>query len=142
MIRQAITGVSLATMLAIGLTACGNSGGSSSSSGSGSGSAAAAGGQTYPGNGNADAGKTLFLGSGGCVACHTVAGTAANAKVGPDLSKVGSQLTPDQIYTQIADPKQRPAPYAPPIQSGAVMPPNSLSSQQRADLTAWLSTLK
>ena len=140
MIRQALAGVSLATLMAIGLAACGNSGSSATTSGSGS--AAAAGGQTYPGNGNADAGKTLFLGSGGCVACHTVAGTTANAKVGPDLSKVGSMLSTNQIYTQIADPKQRAAPYAPPIQSGAVMPSNSLSTQQRADLTAWLSSLK
>jgi hypothetical protein len=62
--------------------------------------------------------------------------------VGPDLTHVGTMLTPDQIYTQIADPKQRPAPYATPPQSGVTMPSNSLSSQQRADITAWLSTLK
>ena len=138
MVRRTLAGASLAVLMAVGLAACGNSGGSAS----GSGSSAAAGGQSYPGNGNAANGKTLFLGAGGCVACHTVAGTAANAKIGPDLSHVGTLLTPDQIYTQIADPKQRPAPYAKPIQSGAVMPSNSLSTQQRADLTAWLSTLK
>lgn len=140
MVRRTLAGASLAVLMAVGLAACGNSGGSAT--GSGTGSAAAAGGQSYPGNGNAANGKTLFLGAGGCVACHTVAGTAANAQVGPDLSHVGTALTPDQIYTQIADPKPRPAPYAKPIQSGAVMPSNSLSSQQRADLTAWLSSLK
>lgn len=138
MVRRTLAGASLAVLMAVGLAACGNSGGSAT----GSGSAAAGGGQSYPGNGNAANGKTLFLGAGGCVACHTVAGTAAQAKVGPDLSHVGTLLTPDQIYTQIADPKQRPAPYATPIQSGAVMPSNSLSTQQRADLTAWLSSLK
>jgi mono/diheme cytochrome c family protein len=134
MIRQTLAGVSLAALMAVGLAACGNSSGSATTAGGG--------GSAYPGNGNADSGKTLFLGSGGCVACHTVAGTAASAQVGPDLSKVGTLLTADQIYTQIADPKQRPAPYAPPIQAGSVMPSNSLSAQQRADITAWLVTLK
>jgi cytochrome c oxidase subunit II len=133
MIRRTLAGVSLAALMAVGLAACGNSGSSSSSSG---------GAQTVPAGGNADSGKTLFLGSGGCVACHAVAGTAAQAKVGPDLSHVGSALTADQIYTQIADPKQRPAPYVQPIQAGATMPSNSLSAQQRADITAWLSSLK
>lgn len=138
MIRQTLAGVSLAALMTVSLAACGNSGTASTSGGS----ANAGGGQTYPGNGNADSGKTLFLGSGGCVACHTVAGTAAQAKVGPDLSHVGSALTADQIYTQIVDPKQRPAPYVQPIQAGATMPSNNLSTQQRADITAWLSSLK
>jgi mono/diheme cytochrome c family protein len=134
MIRRTLAGVSLAALMAVSLAACGNSGSSTGTTGGGV--------QTVPAGGNADSGKTLFLGSGGCVACHTVAGTAAQAKVGPDLSHVGAALTPDQIYTQIADPKQRPAPYVQPIQSGATMPSNSLSAQQRADITAWLSTLK
>lgn len=133
MIRRTLAGVSLAALMAVSLAACGNSGG---------GTAGTGGGQSYPGNGNAANGKTLFLGSGGCVACHTVAGTAAQAKIGPDLTHVGSMLTPDQIYTQIADPKQRPAPYATPPQTGTQMPSNPLSAQQRADITAWLSTLK
>jgi cytochrome c oxidase subunit II len=137
MIRRTLAGVSLAALMAVSLAACGNSSSGSSGGTSSSGGAAA----SVPA-GNADNGKTLFLGSGGCVACHTVAGTAAQAKVGPDLTHVGTMLTPDQIYTQIADPKQRPAPYATPPQSGVTMPSNSLSSQQRADITAWLSTLK
>lgn len=130
MIRRTLAGVSLTAVLALSLAACGGGGSSSG------------GGATYPGNGNADQGKTLFLGAGGCVACHTVAGTAANGKVGPELTHVGTMLTPDQIYTQISDPKQRPAPYATPPQSGASMPSNNLSSQQRADITAWLATQK
>jgi cytochrome c oxidase subunit II len=138
MIRQTLAGVSLAALMAVSLAACGNSSGSSSGGSTASSGGAAS---SVPA-GNAANGKTLFLGSGGCVACHTVAGTAAQAKVGPDLTHVGSMLTPDQIYTQIADPKQRPAPYATPPQSGVTMPSNSLSSQQRADITAWLSTLK
>ncbi|MCL4543562.1 MAG: cytochrome c [Chloroflexi bacterium] len=128
MVRKLMVGLSVAAVL--GLAACGGSSG-------GSGSVL-----KYPGGGNASAGKTLFLGAGGCSACHTVAGTSAAGQIGPNLSHVGSALTPDQIYTQIADPKQRPAPYATPPRQGAAMPQNSLTTQQRADLTAWLSTLK
>lgn len=130
MIRRTLAGVSLTAVLAVSLAACGGGGGSSSS------------GLKYPGNGNADQGKTLFLGQGGCAACHTVAGTTANGKIGPELTHVGTMLTPDQIFTQISDPKQRPAPYATPLQSGASMPSNNLTSQQRADITAWLATQK
>ena len=71
-----------------------------------------------------------------------VAGTPANGNVGPDLTHVGSRLNPDQIYTQISDPMKRPAPYATPPQSSVSMPTNSLTPQQRADITAWLATLK
>ena len=128
--RKSLLGISAAALLSLGLVACG-----------GSSSSTASGGSTYPGNGNADAGKTLFLGSAGCVACHTVAGTAAAGTNGPNLSKVGSALTADQIYTQLVDPSQRPAPYA--KAPGSVqMPKNSLTAQQRADITAWLVTLK
>jgi|GEM_PF-3476359 cytochrome c oxidase subunit 2 len=134
MIRRTLAGASLAALMAVGLAACGNSGGTATTGGGG--------GQAYPGNGNAANGQTLFLGTGGCVVCHTVTGTAAAAKLGPDLTHVGTLLTADQIYTQVADPKQRPAPYAPPIQAGTVMTTNSLSAQQRADITAWLSSLK
>ncbi len=133
MIRRALAGISLAAVMTVGLAACGNSGSSGSTSGGG--------GSKYPGNGNADAGKTLLLGAGGCAACHTVAGTTAAAKIGPELTHVGTMLTADQIYTQIVDPQVRPAPYAQPPTS-THMTPNSLSDQQRQDLTAYLSTLK
>ncbi len=126
--RKALLGISAAALLSLGLVACG--GGSSASDVI-----------AYPGNGDAAAGKTAFLGSAGCSACHTVAGTTAAGKIGPELTKVGSMLTPDQIFTQISDPKQRPAPY---IQAtgGAQMTANNLTSQQRADITAYLSSLK
>ena len=126
MIKQVLVGISAISVL--GLAACG---GSSSSQV-----------LKYPGNGNAAAGKTLFFGAGGCSVCHTIAGTSAQGKIGPELTHVGSMLTPDQIYTQISDPKQRPAPYATPLRQGVVMPSNNLTPQQRADLTAYLSSLK
>ena len=37
-------------------------------------------------------GKTLFL-ENGCGACHTIRGTPANGKIGPDLSHVGGRVS-------------------------------------------------
>jgi len=37
-------------------------------------------------------GQGLFL-SAGCIVCHTIAGTSAQGKVGPDLTRFGSRLT-------------------------------------------------
>ena len=127
--RAFLARVSFAVLLAASLAACNSSGNGGST-------------LKYPGNGDPANGKTLFLGAGGCAACHTVAGTPANGNVGPDLTHVGSRLNPDQIYTQISDPMKRPAPYATPPQSSVSMPTNSLTPQQRADITAWLATLK
>ncbi len=45
-----------------------------------------------PADGLAARGRALFL-SSGCGACHTVRGTAADGRVGPDLTHVGSRLT-------------------------------------------------
>ena len=128
MIRSALVGISVAAIVAVGVAGCGNSGG-------GSGGTVA-----YKNNGNADAGKTLFTGAGGCAACHTIDGVS-NGAIGPNLTHVGARLSADQILTQIANPQQRPAPYSTPPGS-TPMPKNSLSDQQRADLTAYLSSLK
>ena len=59
-----------------------------------------------------------------------------------ELTHVGTLLTPDQIYTQIVNPQQRPAPYATPLQQGASMPKPALSAQEQNDVTAYLATLK
>ena len=126
MIRRVLAGVALATLMTVGLAACG-------------------GGATlkYPGNGSAASGKALVLsGTAGCVGCHAVPGSSAKDKSCPDLTHIGSQLTADQIYTQLVDPRQRPAPYATPFRVVADMPANPLTTQQRADITAWLSILK
>lgn len=40
----------------------------------------------------AERGRELFL-SNGCGACHTIRGTAADGRVGPDLTHVGSRLS-------------------------------------------------
>ena len=38
-------------------------------------------------------GQQLFFGAAGCLACHTIAGTAAQGKVGPNLTRYGSRTT-------------------------------------------------
>ena len=46
-----------------------------------------------PPTGLAAQGQQLFMGQGGCLVCHTVAGTAAQGKIGPDLTRFGARLT-------------------------------------------------
>jgi cytochrome c oxidase subunit 2 len=45
-----------------------------------------------PASGSASRGLALFL-ANGCGACHNISGTAANGRVGPDLTHVGSRRT-------------------------------------------------
>lgn len=45
-----------------------------------------------PANPKARRGEDVFM-HNGCGACHTVRGTAANGRIGPDLTHVGSRLT-------------------------------------------------
>jgi cytochrome c oxidase subunit 2 len=45
-----------------------------------------------PGAGSAQEGWALFMASG-CDACHTIRGTRAEGRIGPDLTHVGSRLT-------------------------------------------------
>ena len=51
--------------------------------------------QTPPADttGLATHGQQLFFGTAGCVACHTIAGTVAQSKLGPDLTRYGARLT-------------------------------------------------
>ena len=78
-----------------------------------------------------------------CVNCHTVAGTMANGRYGPDLTHLMSRETlasgampntPENLRGWIADPDQ----YKP----GSLMPAMHLSDKQTAQITAYLLTLK
>ena len=44
-------------------------------------------------SGLAAQGQQLFFGAAGCIACHTIAGTVAQGKLGPDLTRYGARLT-------------------------------------------------
>lgn len=88
------------------------------------------------------AGVTTFLISG-CAACHTIAGTPAQGKVGPDLTSVGSRTTlassmipntPEMMAAWLRSPDS--------VKPGALMPDLNLDEQRIADLVEFLEGLR
>jgi len=78
-----------------------------------------------------------------CINCHTVSGTAANGRFGPDLTHLMSRQTlgagiasntPENLRAWI----RRPDDFKP----GSLMPPMGLSESQLDDVTAYLSSLQ
>jgi mono/diheme cytochrome c family protein len=91
--------------------------------------------------GDPKAGKTVFLGKGGCLACHK-AGDIPGTPVGPDLSQIAKIQTPDYIMKKIIDPAGVGTVAGYPK---GVMPPlfgQSLNAKEYVDLVAFLLTLK
>jgi mono/diheme cytochrome c family protein len=91
--------------------------------------------------GDAKAGKAIFTGKGGCLACHK-AKDVPGTPVGPDLSQLAKIQTPDYIMKKIIDPKGMGtvAGFPP-----GVMPQTfgqSLTSKEYLDLVSFLLTLK
>jgi cytochrome c2 len=91
--------------------------------------------------GDPKAGKTVFTGKGGCLACHK-AGDIPGTPVGPDLSQIAKIQTPDYIMKKILDPKGAGvvAGFPP-----GVMPQTFgqvLTAKEYTDLVAFLLTLK
>lgn len=88
------------------------------------------------------AGEQVFLG-GPCSKCHTIAGTRAAARVGPDLTHLASRgtiaagtllNTPGNLAGWIVDPQG--------IKPGAQMPSTQLEPDQLQALLAYLGSLK
>jgi cytochrome c oxidase subunit 2 len=90
------------------------------------------------------AGRDTFLASA-CVGCHTVAGTQANGKVGPELTHIAgkkdiagvlSPVNEENLTKWVSD--------APSVKPGIVMPKfkGVLTDQQIHDIVQWLLTLK
>lgn len=78
-----------------------------------------------------------------CVMCHTIRGTIAGSRVGPDLTHVGSRIsiaagtlpnTPGTLGGWIADPQS--------IKPGVRMPPNALPASDLQALVQYLESLK
>jgi cytochrome c oxidase subunit 2 len=78
-----------------------------------------------------------------CINCHTVAGTVANGRYGPDLTHLMSRSTiaagavensPANLKAWIDDPSQ--------FKPGSLMPAMHLTDKQDAQITAYLLTLK
>jgi cytochrome c oxidase subunit 2 len=102
---------------------------------------------------SAAAGKALFIGAGGCSACHTLAAAGATGTVGPNLTqRLGSDCqTADSkkirgatlsacIYTAIT----KPYAYLPSGYKAGVMPPTfakTLSSTQIQSLVKFLASV-
>lgn len=61
-----------------------------------------------PTNGDAARGQALFDGSGQCQTCHHVGN--AGARVGPDLSDIGTRLAPADLLASLVRPDERVLP--------------------------------
>jgi cytochrome c oxidase subunit 2 len=93
-------------------------------------------------SGNAAAeGQTVFMHSA-CINCHTVAGTVATGRFGPDLTHLASrdtiasgpvENTPENLRKWIADPNS--------MKPGVLMPSMHLNDHDLDVITAYLSTL-
>lgn len=86
-------------------------------------------------------GRQVFE-SNACVNCHTVRGTVANGRFGPDLTHLASRQTlaagaalntPENLRTWITKPDE--------IKPGALMPAMNLSAADINDVAAYLETL-
>lgn len=78
-----------------------------------------------------------------CISCHTVAGTVATGRYGPDLTHLMSRETiaagaapntPDKLLQWVGDPNQ--------LKPGSLMPAMHLSDRENKQITAYLMTLK
>ena len=63
--------------------------------------------------GNAERGRTLFSGKGGCVACHRIGGLGS--RVAPNLSDIGSQRSPGSVQRSLLDPTSQMMPINRPV---------------------------
>ena len=87
-------------------------------------------------------GRQLFL-SGPCQSCHTIRGTSAGGRVGPDLTHVGSRTTLAAL-TIPNDPSSlaRWIDGSQAIKPGNQMPDFSFSGPQLRGLVAYLESLR
>ena len=81
--------------------------------------------------------------TGTCKACHTIAGTEAQGKVGPDLTRFGTRTTvaagimdntPDNLRMWLENP--------PAVKPGSKMPSYNLTPEELDSLVAYLLSLK
>jgi cytochrome c oxidase subunit 2 len=97
--------------------------------------------QDFSGNPTAVEGQAVFL-HNACINCHTVAGTVASGRFGPDLTHLASRdtlasgpipNTPENLKKWINDPNA--------MKPGALMPSMHLNDHDLTVLTAYLTTL-
>ncbi len=92
-------------------------------------------------NPRAQEGRAVFL-RNACISCHTIAGTSATGRFGPDLTHLASRdtiasgsvdNTPPNLRNWIADPNL--------LKPGSLMPSMHLNDQDLDAITAYLTTL-
>jgi N-acyl-D-aspartate/D-glutamate deacylase/cytochrome c2 len=90
----------------------------------------------YPGNGDVERGRAIVgadFGGKGCMGCHNVDEfknkDVGDLRHGPDLSGIGSKVTPDWLYTWIRDPKR--------LWADTNMPSLRLTDGEAADVVAY-----
>jgi cytochrome c oxidase subunit 2 len=97
--------------------------------------------QDFTGNPAAAEGQTVFM-HNACINCHTVAGTVATGRFGPDLTHLASrdtlasgpiQNTPGNLRQWINDPNS--------MKPGVLMPSMHLNDHDLDAVTAYLTTL-
>jgi cytochrome c oxidase subunit 2 len=87
-------------------------------------------------------GRDVFF-SHPCVMCHTIRGTDANAKVGPDLTHVASRsMIAAGTLKNNAGNLSSWISNAQSIKPGSRMPPNPMPASDLNDLVAYLETLR
>jgi cytochrome c oxidase subunit 2 len=95
-----------------------------------------------PATGAAEEGREIFL-SGPCIMCHTVRGTSAGGKVGPDLTHLGSRhliaggFLPrgrDTLAALIFEPAR--------LKPGIEMPGTRLGPEELVRLVSYLESLR
>jgi cytochrome c oxidase subunit II len=93
------------------------------------------------GNSAAAEGQTVFMHSA-CINCHTIAGTVATGRFGPDLTHLESretiasgpiENTPQNLRRWVADPNE--------MKPGALMPSMHLNDHDLDVITAYMTTL-
>ena len=98
-------------------------------------------GQDISRNATAAEGQTVFMHSA-CINCHTIAGTVATGRFGPDLTHLASrdtiasgpvENTPENLRQWIADPNS--------MKPGVLMPSMHLNDHDLDAITAYLTTL-
>ncbi len=87
-------------------------------------------------------GQQVFL-TGACIGCHVIEGTAAQGKVGPDLTHMASRTSlAGGMFTNTEGNLKRWLANPPAVKPDAVMPNLNLTQSDIAALTAYLQTLK
>jgi cytochrome c oxidase subunit II len=85
----------------------------------------------------------LVLTTGACIGCHTIDGTTANGKTGPNLTHMGSRSSiAGGMLTNTEGNMRRWLANPPEVKPGSIMPNLNLTRTEIDALTAYLLSLK